>query len=345
MICDDSMVIRAAIARMLAADPAIAVVGRVADGRAAIEALARHRPDVLVLDVEMPEMDGLTALPLLLREDPALRVVMASTLTASGADVTLRALRLGAADYIQKPSASALAGNDAFARELVAKIKVLAQTRTRRAREPTAPPARLVAAPAPARPPRLLAIGCSTGGPQALFTLMQGLGGDFPLPIVLTQHMPPAFTPVLADHISRLSGLPCAEARAGEALRPGRAYLAPGDRHLLVMQEDGRLCARLSDAPPENFCRPAVDPMLRSAAAACDGRVLAAILTGMGHDGLEGARTLVAAGGAVIAQDEASSVVWGMPGAVARAGLCHAVLPLPAIAPRLRAIATGAGRA
>jgi two-component system chemotaxis response regulator CheB len=192
-------------------------------------------------------------------------------------------------------------------------------------------------------PARLLAIGSSTGGPQALFTLVQGLGETLSVPVVLTQHMPKTFTPILAEHITKLHGLPCAEAKHGEVLQPGRIYLAPGDRHLMVERGAGGLQAKLTDDPPENFCRPSVDPMLRTAAAACDGRVLVAMLTGMGHDGLAGTRRIIEAGGTAIAQDEATSVVWGMPGAVAQAGLCHAVLPLPDIAAKLRAL-LGRGR-
>jgi two-component system chemotaxis response regulator CheB len=192
--------------------------------------------------------------------------------------------------------------------------------------------------PLPAQPARLLAVGASTGGPQALFALVRDLGRDIKVPVVLTQHMPPAFTPILAQHLTKLGGMPCAEAADGEVLRAGTIYLAPGDRHLLVAAAGTGLVARLSAGPAENFCCPSVDPMLRSATEACDGRVLSVMLTGMGHDGLAGTRRLVEAGGAAIAQDEATSVVWGMPGAIARAGLCHAVLPLPAIAPRVREI-------
>jgi two-component system, chemotaxis family, protein-glutamate methylesterase/glutaminase len=277
-------------------------------------------------------MDGMTALPLLLRADPGLKVIMASTLTTRGADVALRALRLGAADYVPKPSA--VTGDETFRRELVAKVKGLG-----RLRRCPAQPARTMSAlrlrPAAVVPPRLLAVGSSTGGPQALFTVIQGLGKAPNVPVVLTQHMPATFTPILAEHISRLGGLPCAEATDGELLNGGRIYLAPGDRHLLIDATRGGLRARLSTDPPENFCRPSVDPMLRSAAAACDGRVLVAMLTGMGQDGLAGTRRVIDAGGSAVAQDEATSVVWGMPGAVAQAGLCHAVLPLPRIAPKL----------
>lgn len=340
VVCDDSVVIRAAISRILEQDKAIRVVARVADGQRALAALAEHAPDVLVLDIEMPVMDGLTALPLLLEAAPGLPVLMASTLTTRGAEVTLRALRLGAADYVPKPSATALADNEAFQRELTGKVKALA--RRRRVRLSGASDgARSALRPAPRLKPRLLAIGSSTGGPQALFSLLPALGRDLPLPVVLTQHMPAAFTPILAEHIARLCPLPCAEACDGEALRAGCIHLAPGNRHLLVQVQDGQLIARLSDTPAENYCRPSVDPMLRSAAGATQGRTLAVMLTGMGQDGLSGTRHLIEAGGTAIAQDEASSIVWGMPGAIARAGLCHAVLPLEGIAPHIRALLRG----
>lgn len=337
MVCDDSLVIRGAIARMLEADPGIRVVARVANGQAALDELKRTPADVLVLDIEMPVMDGMTALPLLLRADPGLRVIMASTLTTRGADIALRALRMGAADYLPKPSSIGAVNDQSFRRDLVEKVKGLARLR-RRAAQPTRAPAASVALqlrPAAVMPPRLLAIGSSTGGPQALFALIQGLGQTLKVPGVLTQHMPATFTPILAQHITKLGGLPCAEAADGEPLVAGRLYLAPGDRHLLVESARGALRARLSSDPPENFCRPSVDPMLRSAAAACEGRVLVAMLTGMGSDGLAGTRRVIEAGGTAVAQDEATSVVWGMPGAVAQAGLCHAVLPLPRIAAKL----------
>jgi two-component system chemotaxis response regulator CheB len=333
MVCDDSAVIRSAVARMLDADPAVQVVARVANGQMALDALKRGPVDVLVLDIEMPVMDGMTALPLLLRADPGLKVIMASTLTTRGANIALRALRLGAADYVPKPSA--VTGDEVFRRELVEKVKGLGRMR-RRVAQPTVHMVGLRLRPAALVPPRLLAVGSSTGGPQALFTLVQGLGRTLNVPVVLTQHMPATFTPILAEHIGKLGGLPCAEAKDGEVLTAGRIYLAPGDRHLLIgTAHGGGLQARLSTDPPENFCRPSVDPMLRSAAAACDGRVLVAMLTGMGQDGLAGTRRVIEGGGSAVAQDETTSVVWGMPGAVAQAGLCHAVLPLPRIAPKL----------
>ncbi len=329
MVCDNSAVIRSAIARVLESDPAIRVVARAGNGREALDAARRTAVDVVVLDIEMPVMDGLTTLPLLLREHPGLRVVMASPLTTRGAEVTLRALSLGAADYVAKPSAVAALGADSFRRELVQKVKGL--TVPRRA----APPVALANRPRPTRQLRLLAVGSSTGGPQALFTLARGLGAKLTVPVVVTQHMPPAFTQILAAHIARAGALPCTEAEDGAPLRPGHIALAPGGRHLIVERGPEGLRARLSDAPPVNYCRPSADPMLESAADACDGRVLVTILTGMGRDGLDGTRRVVDAGGTAVAQDEATSVVWGMPGAVAQAGLCHAVLPLPEIAPRL----------
>lgn len=351
VVCDDSAVIRGLLVRLLGADPAIAVVGTASNGRDVLALQARERPDVVVLDIEMPVMDGLAALPALLRADPAVQVVMASTLTTRGADVTMTALRLGAADYVPKPTAvGGIAAGEGFRRELVEKVKALGRVALRRRGAggapvqpaPRAPMRSPLAAPR-AVAPELVAIGASTGGPQALFRVMADLGPAFRLPVLITQHMPPTFIPILAEHISRLGGLPCAEAREGERIVAGRAYLAPGDRHMLVAGERHAPVIALSSAPPENFCRPAVDPMLRSAAAVTGGRVLAVVLTGMGHDGLAGARAVADAGGAVIAQDEASSVVWGMPGAVVQAGLAAAVEPVGEVARAILAFARAGG--
>ncbi len=333
MLCDDSAVIRAVLARMLQAEPDIEVVARVGDGAQAIAALVPGAVDVLILDIEMPVMDGLAALPALLKADPGLRVIMASTLTTRGADIAMRALRLGAADYLPKPTAAEISASDGFRAELVAKVRGLA--RLRRGIVPAAT-AKLPARAAGRGVPRLIAIGSSTGGPQALFTLAQGLGRRLGVPLVLTQHMPVGFTALLAQHIAKLDGPGCSEAVDGEPLRADHITLAPGGRHLLVQAQGGGFVARLSDAPAENFCRPSVDPMLRSVTEATAGQALVIMLTGMGQDGLHGTRALVEAGGTALAQDEASSVVWGMPGAVARAGLCHAVLPLDELAGRTR---------
>lgn len=331
LVCDDSALIRNIISRTLESDPAIRVVARVADGQQALDALNRAPADVVVLDIEMPVMDGLTALPLILKRHPDTRVVMASTLTTQGADVTLRALRLGAADYIPKPGTLEALDADGFRRELLTKVKALSH----RPKALAIKRFQLAPLPVPFRRPILLAIGSSTGGPQALTTLVRGLPGNLPVPVVITQHMPAGFTATLSQHLDRSGELRCGEARDAEGLCPGRIYLAPGDRHMLVIRRAGALQIALSGDPPVNFCRPSVDPMLNSAAEACAGRVLTVILTGMGQDGLAGTKCVTEAGGIAIAQDEATSVVWGMPGAVARAGLCHAVLPLSDIASRL----------
>jgi two-component system chemotaxis response regulator CheB len=345
MLCDDSAVARGALARLLARDAAVRVVAQAGDGRQALDMLAAMpvaaRPQVILLDLEMPVMDGLTALPLILRTAPGSAVIVASALSQRGAAATMAALRAGAVDYVPKPSAGQGGMADpAFGEELRAKVTGWARMRGRAVpRTPRPVPA------AGALPrPQAIAIGCSTGGPQALAALVGALSRPPPVPILAVQHMPAGFTALLADHLARLGRLPCAEARDGEALLPGRFYLAPGDRHLLVKPGAAGLVAQLSDAPPENFCRPAVDPLLRSLVGACGGRVIAAILTGMGQDGLAGCRALRAAGGGVLAQDEASSVVWGMPGAVARAGLAAALAPPEEIAARLLA-ACGEGRA
>lgn len=347
MLCDDSVVARGALARVLESDPAIRVVARVGDGQAALAALdaapPAERAEVVLLDLEMPGMDGMTALPLLLRREPKPIVIVASALTQRGASATMAALRAGAADYVPKPSAAGGGLADpAFRAELLAKVKGWARLR---ARPGTAKPH--AAAPVPrarggAEAPRALCIGSSTGGPQALATLVKRLPRALPVPGVIVQHMPAGFTAMLAQHLDSLGGPRVAEARDGDKLEPGRLLLAPGDRHLLIAAEGDRLFARLSDGPPENFCRPALDPTLRSLTAACGGRVHAVILTGMGHDGLAGCRALVAAGGSVWAQDEASSVVWGMPGAVAKAGLASEQGPPEALGEALARLFGGA---
>jgi two-component system chemotaxis response regulator CheB len=341
MLVDDSATVRAILRRLLDAEPGIRVVHQAGDGRAALAALGTARPDVVLLDLEMPVMDGMTALPLILKAAPLAAVIVASALTQRGAKEAIAALAAGAADYVPKPQGAAGGAADpVFKAELVAKIRGWARMKRQEKAPPPSRPS--VAVPRPALPqkfrPALVAIGCSTGGPQALAALVKRLP-RLPVPVVLVQHMPPGFTTMLAQHLDRLGPNRCAEAVEGEALAPGRIHLAPGDRHLLVEAAGGGLRARLSSGPPENFCRPAVDPLLRAAVGAVGGRLLAVILTGMGHDGLEGCRAVAAAGGAVIAQDEASSVVWGMPGAVARAGLAGLLAPPEALAERIASLA------
>ena len=361
MLADDSAVVRGLINRMLTSDSGITVVASVSDGAQAVRQLQRDRSiDVVVLDVEMPVMDGLTALKQLLAIDPTIQVIMASTLTQRNAEISLQAIAAGAADYVPKPTGARLGGNDEFRRELVAKVHALGYRR-RKLRPPglttagAAAPvpvlrpveAKTQRAPLTLRPPGILrpdviAIGSSTGGPQALSEMLRCLKReDMRQPILVTQHMPPTFTAILAEHLGRLSGWPCAEAQDGERLLPRRIYVAPGDHHLLVQGTCDAATVRLTQDSPENFCRPSVDPMLRTLTDVFGGRVLTIILTGMGNDGCAGTRRVVAAGGTVFAQDEATSVVWGMPGAVATAGLCAAILPLPALAPAIVKFAGG----
>lgn len=365
MLVDDSAVVRGLVTRILEAEAGIQIAASVGNGQMALAALDRNEIDVVILDIEMPVMDGMTALPKLLQADPGLKIIMQSTLTLKGADISMRALEMGAADYIPKPTATRdLAGGVEFKTELVSKIRALGQARHRspnRAPRPAgAPPLRpAVAAPPPAarvaihppgplqlrthaaEPPDVIAIGSSTGGPQALFTLLGTMrAGTVSQPILITQHMPATFTTILGEHISRVSGWEAREGQDGEVIKGGRVYIAPGDFHMVVEVKGTDKIIRLNKNPPENFCRPAVDPMLRSIAAAYGKRVLACILTGMGSDGLKGGQAVVASGGTMIAQDEGTSVVWGMPGAVATAGICSAVMPLPEIAPWITKLAT-----
>ncbi|EME69610.1 chemotaxis-specific protein-glutamate methyltransferase [Paramagnetospirillum caucaseum] len=345
MLVDDSAIVRGLVARILATDPAITVAAQVANGEQAIAALARTPVDVVVLDIEMPVMDGLTALPGILKTVPGVRVIMLSSLTQRGATVTFQALRAGAADYIPKPSAGAdMSGTGGFKRELIDKIKSLAARKLRPAAPASSPlprpagtvPPRPAAIP-PSGPVEVLAIGSSTGGPQALFDIFAKLRTVKPrIPILITQHMPPTFTGILAEHIAQTSGLPSAEGKDGEKIMAGRVYVAPGGRHMLAERKGGELLIRLSDAPPENFCKPAVDPMFRSVSAAWGNRAVAMVLTGMGSDGAKGGRVLAEAGGQLYAQDEATCVVYGMPAAAAQTGLCKAILPLGEIGDLIR---------
>ena len=364
MVVDDSAVIRGLLTRSLEADPEVEVLASASNGEMALNALSRHDIEIVILDIEMPVMDGLTALPKLLAAKPGLTVIIASTLTRRGADISMRALAAGAADYLTKPVASALTSAEAFKRELLGKVKALGLARRRAAGravprpapapiasqtpfEPPPEPRRRVIAfrPVGREMPEAVAIGSSTGGPQALFRVLGALRGWLRQPVFITQHMPATFTTILAEHIGRAAGCPCAEGVDGEPVRDGRIYVAPGDFHMTVeMRERGEKVVRLAKTPHENFCRPSVDPMLRSLASAYGGRVLSLILTGMGHDGLNGARAIVDAGGTLIAQDEGTSIVWGMPGAVATAGLCSAVLPLDEIAPFIGKLTMRAGR-
>ncbi|MBI3710854.1 MAG: chemotaxis response regulator protein-glutamate methylesterase [Proteobacteria bacterium] len=352
LIVDDSAVIRGLIGQVFDSDPEIEVVGSVGNGQLAIAALTRTEVDVVVLDIEMPVMDGLTALPKLLAAQPDIKVIMASTLTQKNAQISFKALELGATDYLAKPTAASKIGTAAdFKRELVTKVKALGAARRSRPRTglrsrvtPRPVPARQSVGPIRLRPPSLLppeviAIGSSTGGPQALFAMLGALPAALKLPILITQHMPATFTTILAEHLARAAKRPAAEAVDGETIVPGRIYLAPGDFHMRAEAGGATRVIRVTKEPPENYCRPAVDPMLRSLASVYGPRGLSVILTGMGSAGAKGGEAVAAAGGTVIAQDEATSVVWGMPGAAAAKGVCSAVLPLPELAPHIAKLA------
>lgn len=345
MIVDDSAVVRGMTTRWLEEASDVVVAAVAVDGLHALKKIAETEVDVCVLDIEMPAMSGLEALPKLLAARPGLKVIMASTLSQRGAEVTLRALELGAADYIGKPEASRLGGADAYRRELVDKIVHLGRRSTGAASAPGRP----AKAAAPPPPPRLvgsrpeaLIIASSTGGPPALRRVLQELGDRWKAPVLIAQHMPAEFTKTLADMLDKVTPLVVREGRAGEAILPGHVYVAPGDRHMTVRRgAQGTAVLQLDQEPPINFCRPSADPLFVSAAEFWGRGALGLVLTGMGHDGRDGAVALSKRGGGVIAQDEASSVVWGMPGAVVSAGVASQILPLDQIANALAAACSG----
>ena len=366
MVVDDSVVIRGLISRWIGSEPDMVVAASLRTGLEAVNQLDRVQPDVAVLDIEMPELDGISALPRLLAKKRDLVIIMASTLTRRNAEISFKALSLGASDYIPKPETTREpAAADIFRHDLIQKIRHLG-ARARRAAS-SAPPLAPLHAPPHDRPressphrlppsiapqpaaqaaltrrafsahaPRVLLIGSSTGGPQALMTLVAEIGPVIDrFPVLITQHMPPTFTTILAEHLARASRRPAHEGIDGEAIKPGQIYLAPGGRHMRVVRRGTEAAIAIDDGPPVNFCKPAVDPLFTSAIDVWQGGTLALVLTGMGSDGKRGGKDIVASGGNVIAQDEATSVVWGMPGAVAHAGICAAILPLPQIAPKL----------
>ena len=365
MVVDDSVVIRGLISRWIASEPDMVVAASLRTGLDAVNQIERVNPDIAVLDIEMPELDGISALPLLLAKKRNLIIIMASTLTRRNAEVSFKALSLGASDYIPKPESTREASAaETFRHDLIQKIRSLG-AKVRRA-APASAAAPLVpgldrpreplprAAPAPvahsqpvrrafgAQAPRVLLIGSSTGGPQALMTLVGEIGAVIDrFPVLITQHMPPTFTTILAEHLARSSHRPAHEAVDGEIVKAVRIYLAPGGRHMRVTRHGADAVIALDDGPPVNFCKPAVDPLFTSAIDVWQGGVLAVVLTGMGSDGMRGGKEIVAAGGSVIAQDEASSVVWGMPGAAANAGICAAILPLGQIASKLVRLFSG----
>jgi two-component system, chemotaxis family, protein-glutamate methylesterase/glutaminase len=335
LVVDDSVVIRKVVSETLAEDAEIEVAGIAANGLIALAKMSQLSPDVVILDIEMPELDGLQTLARLKQTHPKVPVIMFSSLTEVGAKATLDALALGASDYFAKPSgAGGLEESKRVIREkLIPTIKDLCKA-TRGQTTAEAPVSRLSLKPpvlVPAVPSKridIVAIGVSTGGPNALIELFQSFSGDFPVPIVVVQHMPPMFTRMLAERLTANSKLIVEEAKAGSIVEAGRAYIAPGDYHLTLSRSGLNVVTQLNQDAPENSCRPAVDPLFRSVVKVYGAHTLAVVLTGMGQDGLRGAELVREAGGRIIAQDEQSSVVWGMPGAVVKAGLADKVLPL-----------------
>ncbi len=363
LIVDDSAVARHVLTDVLSGDPMLEVTDSAPNGRVALTKLSLSKPDLVILDVEMPEMDGLETLTEIRKCQPRLPVIMFSSLTERGASVTLEALALGANDYVTKPSNS---GNRAAAlqrvrEELIPRIKTFCRDILTPVTTPTPIQAPVfksrpaLGLPLSSKPisteptsipiltarPRLrvdiVAVGVSTGGPNALAVLLPQLSAQFPVPIVVVQHMPPIFTRMLAERLATQSALSVAEGIAGEPLKPGQLWIAPGGFHMIVERKGTQVRLQLHQGDPENSCRPAVDVLFRSVAEVYHGNVLAVILTGMGQDGLRGCEAIYKAGGYILAQDEASSVVWGMPGAVVKAGLTDGQIALPQLAREIQA--------
>lgn len=342
LVVDDSVVMRQLITRMLASEPGVEVIGFARNGNEAIAKVEQYRPDLVTMDVEMPELDGVGALKVIKQRAPRTRVIMCSSLTAKGSAITIDALMLGAEDYVTKQRSGEMTANafDSLQTDLLAKVRQLFRGPQLICTPPSAPilktvtmPSKPAVNPGQHQAPQAVVIGVSTGGPSALAELMPAFPADFPLPILIVQHMPPLFTTSLAERLTRLSRLPVMEAKPGMQVLPGRALLAPGDFHMRLASRTGRVEVTLDQGERECFCRPSVDALFRSVSTVYGGAVIAAVLTGMGSDGLEGVRGLKQLGASVVAQDQATSVVWGMPGAVVSAQLADQVLPLTQIYP------------
>ncbi|HZZ74124.1 MAG TPA: chemotaxis response regulator protein-glutamate methylesterase [Pirellulales bacterium] len=343
LIVDDSVVVRKMLADVLAAEPALDIVGSASNGRIALQKIPQVNPDLITLDLEMPEMDGLATLKEIRRSYPRIPVIMFSMLTARGADATLDALAAGASDCVCKPTnmTNAVAAMQNIREQMIPKIRALCPF-AENLPWPTQPldPSRRFAAqnktnakPRKVNEPiEIVTIGVSTGGPNALSQLLPQLPADFPVPIVIVQHMPPIFTKQLALRLDKISPLQVREAEAGAVLYPGEVWIAPGDFHLVVGRQGGVASLALQQGPPENSCRPAADVLFQSVVDTFGARTLGVVMTGMGQDGLRGCERIRDAGGRILVQDEASSVVWGMPGTVARAGLADNIVPLDRLA-------------
>ncbi|WP_276581795.1 chemotaxis response regulator protein-glutamate methylesterase [Cellulomonas sp. RIT-PI-Y] len=365
LVVDDSVVVRRLVTDSLSRDPDIEVVGFASNGKIALSKVDQLGPDLVTMDIEMPEMNGIEAVRALRRGRHTMPIIMFSTLTERGASATLDALVAGATDYVTKPAnvGSVQESLAQVASQLIPKIKALVPHGTGtpatarpeiRASVPTqaAPPLRPAArGPVatrpmpPVHPVQALIVGSSTGGPEALSKVLSNLSAPPPVPVLLVQHMPPVFTRQLAARLDRLGPATVVEAADGDVLTPGTVYVAPGDHHLELRRSAGTLRVAITDGPPVNFCRPSVDVLFRSAVKEFGGKVLAVVLTGMGADGRTGCEDVVSAGGTVLVQDEPTSVVWGMPGAVATAGLAHRILPVGEVAPAIESVLARSGTA
>jgi two-component system, chemotaxis family, protein-glutamate methylesterase/glutaminase len=348
LVVDDAVVVRKIVTDTLSGDPDLDVVATAANGKIALQKIPQVNPDILTLDIEMPEMDGLQTLAEARKIYPTLPIIMFSTLTERGGAKTLEALALGATDYVTKPAnvGSVSVAMQRIRDELIPKIKMFCSKKAGlEAPSRSIPkPALKTSAPAVKRPAfktslnqklDILTIGVSTGGPNALAELFPMLPGDLPVPVVLVQHMPPFFTKLLAERLTAKSELNIEEGKTGTKLEAGKAWIAPGDFHMVLEKKGTGVYIKTNQGPQENSCRPAVDPLFRSVVEIYGSKTLAVILTGMGQDGMIGCEHVKEAGGEVIVQDEESSVVWGMPGFVARAGLADHILPLNQIAQKI----------
>lgn len=354
LIVGKSEIVGQRVHRVLDPEPGFEVIGHALDGISAVSILRNQTVDAVILDIGDPAINVKVTLARMFKIDPALKVLTSASLTFENVKKSMEAMLNGAAEFIEVPAKHAkVTSNSVFGRNLIAGIRAFGRS-LRIPGEALAPsgrplpskttePETFTLRQAPVLAPKIIAIGSSTGGPQALFNFLRDIPPSFRLPILITQHMPPTFTAILADHITKNCSLPCAEANDGEPIDGGRIYLAPGDYHMLVERKNGVPTIALNKSPPVNYCRPSVDPMLDSIAKVYGGKVMVVILTGMGSDGLNGGKTIIAAGGTLLAQDQDSSVVWGMPRAVALAGLCSAVLPITDLSRRMMDMIDKAG--